>query len=116
MLYGFKISQINYCIEDEDIESTSDELGQSNFDIEKEIKQLRSNLPKELIIKISKEELIDILGGSHYIKHLLKNSNNSDQDTVVHNFTNYITDQISNITGWLINSYSWEAIEENGAI
>ena len=91
----FKVGNINYCIEDEDIQNILknensdapvDEMGNIHFDqeiIDNKIREIEENLPSELMIEL---------------------------ETLDGDIEDLLSDAISDRTGWLIYSFNYELV------
>ena len=86
-MFKVKCYDIDYCVEAEDIEDLAEDYGIDIDDdeaVERLIDDVKDRLPKEVILDIDCEE------------------DELDDDLIV--------DELSDETGWLINSYSYDII------
>lgn len=87
MRFKVKCYDINYCVEEEDVDDLREEQGidEDDYDsIENLVQEVKESLPKEVILNIDCEE------------------DELDDDLIV--------DELTDETGWLINSYSYDII------
>jgi hypothetical protein len=85
MWFKVKCYDIDYSVEEEDIIDCFDPFEElSDEEIENKIKEVKASLPKEVILNIDCEE------------------DELDDDLIV--------DELTDETGWLINSYSYDII------
>ena len=89
----YKVTNINYCIEPEDV---ADDFDENDFalrsdyiaECEKRIEEIEESLPSEMTVEISDE-------------------------TDAEDIDDEISDIISDKTGWLVNGFDFEKSEEN---
>ena len=87
MWFKVKCYDIDYCVEEEDVEELAEENDIDIYDdeaMEQLIQDVKEDLPKEVILNIDCEE------------------DELDDDLIV--------DELTDETGWLINSYSYDII------
>ena len=87
MWFKVKCYDIDYCVEEEDVEELAEENDIDIYDdeaMEQLIESVKEDLPKEVILNIDCEE------------------DELDDDLIV--------DELTDETGWLINSYSYDII------
>ena len=83
-----KTKGISYCIEDEDIDSIMPENA-TEKDYEEKIFEIGRNLPQEMIITVEVED-------------------DAERDEI----DELVCDEITETTGWLINSFDYDIIAE----
>ena len=87
MWFKVKCYDIDYCVEEEDVEELAEDNDIDIYDeeaMEQLIQDVKNELPKEVILNIDCEE------------------DELDDDLIV--------DELTDETGWLINSYSYDII------
>lgn len=80
----YKVYNIEYCVEDEDVCELVDE----DEDCEKKIEEIKANLPKSIIIEIDENDFED-----------------------AEERNDYLVDEATERTGWLIEGCSIKAVK-----
>lgn len=87
-LAGIRITNIDWCIEEEDV--WNDYGNQTDDETKAEIEEIKAGLPKEVFIEADKDSLPDTLAG--------------------------VPDILSDQCGWLVNSFDYNLVDMDGKV